>query len=138
MKYYLILLSLVFLMACNNPDKTVEPYDPALVPKETPKIAYNIVNVYPHDTSAYTQGLQLYNGKLYEGTGEFNQSTLRIVDIKTGQTEQKFLIKDSNIFGEGVTIFNKKIYQLTWQSHKIFVYNVNNIMHPKNTRLRRI
>jgi len=90
-------------------------------------------SVYPHDPKAFTQGLQFYKGKLYEGTGEFNQSTLRVVDIKTGKPEKEYLIPDSTVFGEGITIFKNKIYQLTWQSHKIFVYNVNDIMHPIET-----
>ncbi|MEO6455282.1 MAG: glutaminyl-peptide cyclotransferase [Ginsengibacter sp.] len=93
-------------------------------------ITFTIDAVYPHDKQAFTQGLEFYNDKLYEGTGEPNQSTLRIVDIKSGIPEKKYLIKDSAIFGEGITIFNKKIYQLTWQNNKIFVYNLDNIFKP--------
>ena len=52
------------------------------------------------------------------------QSTLRIVDIKTGKPEKEYLIPDTNIFGEGITIFKNKIYQLTWQNNKIFVYKL--------------
>jgi len=94
---------------------------------------YKVDAVYPHDPKAYTQGLEFYKGKLYEGTGEWGTSNLRIVDIKTGQIEKNYLIPDTSIFGEGVTIFKNKIYQLTWQNHKIFVYDLNDISHPVNT-----
>ena len=120
-------------IACNSGDNTNtgDENTPAL-PAPQP-ITFSIDGVYPHDTSAFTQGLQFYNGKLYEGTGQFRESTLRIVDPKTGTVEKKYLIPDSTIFGEGVTIFRDKIYQLTWQSNKIFVYNLNDIMHPVKT-----
>jgi len=131
-------ISVAFLtilsFSCNN--SSTPEYDSSLpvaqannLPAAVP-ITYTVDAVYPHDPKAFTQGLEFYNGKLYEGTGEPNQSTLRIVDIKTGQPQQKFLIKDPSIFGEGITIFNDKIYQLTWQNHKIYVYKVNDIMHP--------
>ena len=91
---------------------------------------FKVEGVYPHDPGAFTQGLEFYKGKLYEGTGEPRQSRLRITDIKTGQAEQSYLIPDNTVFGEGITIFKNKIYQLTWQSNKIFVYNIGDIMHP--------
>ncbi len=96
-------------------------------------ITFTVDSVFPHDPDAFTQGLQFYKGKLYEGTGEPKQSTLRIVNIQTGKPEKKYLIPDTTIFGEGITIFKNKIYQLTWQSHKIFEYNITDIMHPVNT-----
>jgi glutamine cyclotransferase len=82
---------------------------------------------------AFTQGLEFHNGKLYEGTGEPKESRLRIVDLKTGKTEKEYLIPDTTIFGEGITVFKNKIYQLTWQNHKIFVYKFNDISKPVNT-----
>jgi glutaminyl-peptide cyclotransferase len=132
MKYYLALAVIIFFAACNGGDKTPE-IDTTLIPKETPQIAYSIVNVYPHDTSAYTQGLQLYNGKLYEGTGDYETSSLRITDLKTGTVEKKHMMGSDKIFGEGINIFKDKIYQLTWQSNIIYVYDVNNIDKPIKT-----
>ncbi|MEP6950997.1 MAG: glutaminyl-peptide cyclotransferase [Ginsengibacter sp.] len=130
----LIYAALLILFSCNN--NSTPDYDPSLpvpqsnnLPAPRP-ITFTVEAVYPHDSKAFTQGLQFYNGKLYEGTGEPKQSTLRIVDIKTGKPEKEYLIPDTNIFGEGITIFKNKIYQLTWQNHKIFVYNLNDIMHP--------
>jgi len=132
MKYSLALAAVIFLAACNGADKTAE-VDKDLIPKETPRIGYSIVNVYPHDTSAYTQGLQWYNGKLYEGTGDYETSSLRITDLKTGKVERKHLMGSSKIFGEGINIFKGKIYQLTWQSNIVYVYDVNNIDKPVKT-----
>jgi len=96
-------------------------------------ITFSIDTVLPHDPGAFTQGLQFYNGKLYEGTGQLKESTLRIVDPRTGKVEKKYLIPDTTIFGEGITIFKNKIYQLTWQSKKIFVYDINDITKPVAT-----
>jgi len=132
MKFYLALVLIIFLVACNGGDK-VPDVDKDLVPVEAPKIAYNIVNIYPHDTSAYTQGLQLYNGKLYEGTGDYTTSSLRITDLKTGRVEKKHLMGSAEIFGEGITIFKEKIYQLTWKNNMVYVYDLNNIDNPVKT-----
>ncbi len=132
MKFYLALATIIFLAACIGGDKTPE-IDPALIPKETPQIAYSIVNVYPHDTSAYTQGLQLYNGKLYESTGDYEASSLRITDLKTGKVEKKHMMGSDKIFGEGINIFKGKIYQLTWKNNIVYVYELNNIDKPVKT-----
>lgn len=78
MKRYSVIFALVILAACNNNDKTDGPIDPDIIPAKTPSIPYTIVAEYPHDTSAYTQGLEFYKGKLYEGTGDFATSSLRI------------------------------------------------------------
>lgn len=128
---------LFLLISCNN--NSTPDYDSSLpVPKtnniEAPApIMFSVDAVYPHDPQAFTQGLEFYKGQLYEGTGEEKQSRLRIVDIKTGNIEKEYKIPDNSIFGEGITIFKNKIYQLTWQNHKIFVYNLNDITHPVNT-----
>ena len=85
-------------------------------------ISYEVLNVYPHDIHAYTQGLIYENGYLYEGTGQNNESSLRKVDIKTGEPS-RILNLPGNIFGEGITIFGNKIYQLTYKSQVGFVYD---------------
>ena len=121
------------LGACSNNDKTNVPDDPTVVPAKTPIISYTIVAEYPHDTSAYTQGLEFHNGKLYEGTGDFKTSSLRIIDYKTGRVERKHVMGTDSIFGEGITIFKNKIYQLTWESKIVYVYDVKNIDNPIKT-----
>ena len=124
MKKYSAILVLVILAACNG--NTYEPYEPPI----TPVIPYTIMAEYPHDTSAYTQGLEFYKGKLYEGTGDFKTSSLRITDYKTGRVEKKHMMGTDSVFGEGITIFKDKIYQLTWKSKIVYVYDVNNIDKP--------
>ncbi len=91
---------------------------------------YKIINTYPHDKNAFTQGLEYYNGYLYEGTGRKGQSYIRKVDLETGKVlQQKDL--DASYFGEGITIFNNKIHQLTWQSGIGIVYNLETFEKEK-------
>jgi len=85
---------------------------------------YKIVNTYPHDKGAYTQGLEYHKGFLYETTGKRGESSLRKVELKTGKVLQKIDL-DKKYFGEGMTIFNNKIYWLTWKARKGFVYDLN-------------
>jgi glutaminyl-peptide cyclotransferase len=84
---------------------------------------YKIINEYPHDKKAYTQGLEYHKGFLYETTGRRGQSTLRKVALKTGKVLQKIDL-DTKYFGEGMTIVNNKIIWLTWQNNKGFVYDL--------------
>ncbi|MGB5205025.1 glutaminyl-peptide cyclotransferase [Eudoraea sp.] len=87
---------------------------------------YEIVNEYPHDLNAFTQGLEFYNDTLYESTGSGGnaKSFIRKIDFKTGKVlQQKDLAK--NYFGEGITILNDKLYQLTWRSSIGFVYQLS-------------
>ncbi|CAL2076497.1 glutaminyl-peptide cyclotransferase [Tenacibaculum sp. 190524A02b] len=86
---------------------------------------YKIINTYPHDKKAYTQGLEYHNGYLYETTGKRGKSSLRKVEITTGKVLQKIDLNDQ-YFGEGMTIFNNKIYWLTWQARKGFIYDLEN------------
>lgn len=90
-----------------------------------PKIySYQVVKVFPHDKMAYTQGLVYDNGFFYEATGLKGESSLRKVQVETGEILQSFSIS-RDIFGEGITIFGNKIIQLSWQSHVGFVYDKN-------------
>lgn len=91
---------------------------------QTPKVlSFEIVNTYPHDITSYTQGLEFYNGELYESTGQYTESKLRNINFKTGEVMKEHQLAD-RYFGEGLTILNDKIYQLTWQENTGFVYNV--------------
>ncbi len=82
---------------------------------------YKIVNTYPHDQSAFTEGLFFDNGFLYESTGLYGNSTLRRVELDTGQVLQSYALPNQ-FFGEGITDYDNEIIQLTWQSHIGFVY----------------
>jgi glutamine cyclotransferase len=92
------------------------------VDREPVHYTYTVVNVYPHDEAAFTQGLVFEGGFLYEGTGLYGQSTLRRVELETGNVAQLHSLPDS-LFGEGITIFEDRIVQLTWKSGKGFVYD---------------
>lgn len=105
--------------------KTKKVTKPIYIMADTaPEIySYKVINTYPHDKGAYTQGLEYYNGFLYEGTGRKGQSSIRKVELKTGKiVQQKDL--DEKYFGEGITILNNKIYQLTWQAGIGLVYDL--------------
>lgn len=89
-----------------------------------PKIyGFEIINEYPHDITSYTQGLEFNNGELYESTGQYKESKLRKVDYKTGEVLKNINLADA-YFGEGLTILNNSIYQLTWQENTGFVYDL--------------
>lgn len=91
-----------------------------------PKVyTYKIINEYPHDITSYTQGLEFYQGELYESTGQRGESKLRKVNYKTAEV-LKNIDLDKAYFGEGLTVLNNKIYQLTWTSGTGFVYQANN------------
>jgi len=102
-----------------------------LAPKGPEIYTYDIINEYPHDTGAYTQGLEFYNDTLYESTGQKGTSTLRKVNYKTGDVLKNISIENT-YFGEGITILNNKIYQLTWQSKIGFIYNLHNLKKVNN------
>lgn len=88
-----------------------------------PKIySYEIVNTYPHDIKAYTQGLEFYNDTLYESTGQRGKSSLRKVNYKTGELYKKIDLNPS-FFGEGITVLNNQLYMLTWRAGKGFIYD---------------
>jgi glutaminyl-peptide cyclotransferase len=87
-----------------------------------PVYSYNIVNTYPHDRDAFTQGLVLDDGFLYEGTGLLGHSSLRRVELETGAVLQIHELPDQ-FFGEGITIYGNRVIQLTWQSNVGFVYD---------------
>ena len=91
-------------------------------PSKAPVSGYRIVKTYPHDRSAFTQGLQFVDGVLYEGTGQNGQSGIRKVKLETGEILQQQPL-DSKYFGEGITVFGDTIVQLTWQSEIGFVYD---------------
>ena len=84
--------------------------------------SYRIVNTYPHDENAFTQGLLFDDGVLYESTGLYGGSSLRRVELETGKILQSYALP-IQYFGEGITLFEDKIIQLTWLDNKGFVYD---------------
>ena len=88
-----------------------------------PMYGYTIVKTYPHDRDAYTQGLQYLDGIFYEGTGLNGRSSIRRVNLETGEILQQRAI-GAQYFGEGITARGTELFQLTWQSGIGFVYDV--------------
>ena len=96
-----------------------------VVNAKPPKIyTYEIVNTYAHDITSYTQGLEFYKGDLYESTGQYGESKLRKLDYKNGSVVKNVDLS-SSYFGEGLSVLNDKIYQLTWKEGRGLVYDVN-------------
>lgn len=118
MKKLLVIAFLAGFVSCKNKDNT-EPDKPD--PNAPKMMSYSIVTTFPHDTSSYTQGLLIYKGEMYEGTGNYGFSRLKKVDLKTGKSQFEIAL-DKKYFGEGVTILNDTVYQLTWKEKKVFVY----------------
>lgn len=84
--------------------------------------SYRIVDSYPHDPSAFTQGLVYYQGEFYEGTGLYGRSSLRRVKIETGEVLEIVNLEDE-FFAEGIAIWEDRIIQLTWKSRQGFVWD---------------
>lgn len=133
MRLYFIILLVFFSLACEDKSGTsninsvnANSSNPNERKSDTvPVYTYEIINTFKHDSKAFTQGLVFENGFLYEGTGENGESTVRKVELETGKVLQKYDLEDK-FFGEGITIFGDKIYQLTWRSGKAFQYDLNN------------
>lgn len=87
------------------------------------RMNYAIRSMWPHDPAAFTQGLLIHNGELFESTGQFGTSWIGIVDINTGKVDKKVVL-DKQYFGEGIAILNNKIFQLTYQNKVGFVYDL--------------
>lgn len=126
-KTYLLLLIASIASACNNGPKD----DPEVnVPEQPKTMTFSIVSSFPHDTSSYTQGLLFYKGELYEGTGNYGVSKLKKIDLKTGKPIRAISLP-KEYFGEGITILNDTIYQLTYKENKVFVYTLKDFRKVK-------
>lgn len=129
-KRYSLLLALTLLLgACNN-EKPAEQTTTETAPSEsvvvpTP-IGYNIVNQYPHDPKAFTEGLEFHDGFLYESVGQYGESDVRKVELTTGKVVQSTKM-EARYFGEGLTLLNGKFYQLTYREGKGFIYNAKTL-----------
>ncbi|MBX7254002.1 MAG: glutaminyl-peptide cyclotransferase, partial [Candidatus Promineofilum sp.] len=107
--------------ATATPAPTPTP-EPSPTPAPPPTYTFEIINTYPHDPTAFTEGLVFLDGKLYEGTGRWGESVLREVALETGAVLRNVAL-DPQYFGEGIVVFNDRIYQLTWQEGAGFVYD---------------
>ena len=118
------------VLACSGPSTAMqaERGGEESAADSPPVYTYQVVNTWPHDDEAYTQGLVFHDGQLFESTGLRGESTLRRVELKTGKVKKKVEIAREH-FAEGLTIFRDKIFQLTWQSKKGFVYDLKKFKH---------
>lgn len=94
----------------------------SMVHSQTPVCSYNVVNTYPHDPAAYTQGLLYLNGDLFESTGLYGDSSLRRVDLETGQVLQITPL-DADFFGEGLALWEDRLLQITWRENTCFLWD---------------
>ena len=116
----LVLCACLSLLACSD---SPTGNDPANLPPQAPVYGFNVVRAYPHDREAFTQGLAFDDqGTLYEGTGQRGQSSLRRVELSGGAVLRRHDLPTS-LFGEGITVFGDRIFQLTWQAGRAFVYD---------------
>jgi len=115
---------IILLNACNSGDTGPKNSSSGTSPASNVKnISYSIINTYAHDSGSFTQGLTFYKGELYEGTGEKKHSRLMKKDLTTGKSLKEISLGD-DYFGEGIAIVNDTVYQLTWQEHVVFVYDL--------------
>ena len=114
-----VLLAIVSGFSCSDTSESPVPGNSDAI-----IYTYNIVNTYPHDRTAFTQGLVFEDDVLYEGTGQYGHSTLRRVELETGDILQIRELSDE-FFGEGITIYEDEVIQITWKSNVGFVYGKN-------------
>ncbi|MEJ7610204.1 MAG: glutaminyl-peptide cyclotransferase [Ferruginibacter sp.] len=117
----------VVLASCNGNNEDNDPAIPVKPASTVKNLPYTILAQYPHDTSSYTEGLEIYKGRLYESAGDYANSALQFGDLKTGKIERQNKMGTDKIFGEGLTIFKGKLYQLTYTTNIVYVYDVNDI-----------
>jgi glutamine cyclotransferase len=119
-------LTLLSLTGCGQSQPTSTPASPltnsAALPA-TPMYSYEIVHVFPHDPSAFTQGLVFLDGALLESTGLNGQSSLRKVELETGKVLKQVDVP-AQYFAEGMTVLSHEVFQLTWRDGKGFVYDL--------------
>lgn len=141
LEYFFCFFSIaVFIIACsNNGNDETAGGNPSEAGSAGPAlINYAVLNVFPHDTASFTEGLLVHEGQLYESTGgqpgvnEY-RSWFGPVDLKTGKAVRKVML-DTTYFGEGITILNNKLYQLTWEDHRGFVYDLASLKKIRDFR----
>jgi glutamine cyclotransferase len=136
-KILILALAGIFLSACNSvSDSGSNGTETDAALSAPPVIPFSIVNEFPHDTGSYTEGLAFYNGQLFEGTGASptvsnNGTWVGPIEIATGKIQKKVDL-GNKWFGEGITFLNDKVYQLTYQTKKGFVYDARSFKKLKD------
>ena len=147
MRFFTLILFALYAVSCKtetqpnrptvNNNSIVNTNKPANSPvqtaEKTPVYTYEIVNTFKHDPKAFTQGLIFTNGFLYESTGQEGESSLRKVELASGKVVQKHDV-DDDIFAEGMTVLNDKVYQITWQDGICFVYGLSDFKQQQTLK----
>ena len=125
----LILIALITTtLSCNNPGRENKPSESSTNPNDPAELKFSVLNAYPHDTTAYTEGFLVHDGQLFESTGHTDsypssRSMFGIDDLKSDKIQTKVEIDKSKYFGEGITFLKGKIYQLTLTPGIGFIYD---------------
>ncbi|MBA3665959.1 MAG: glutaminyl-peptide cyclotransferase [Bacteroidetes bacterium] len=130
-KYFSVVLITLSIVSCKPPQPANDPSTVVTaVPKkpEPVKITYTLIETLPHDTTCFTEGLLMYEGKLFESSGAPDnlprtRSSFGIVNLKNGKLDVKGELDRKTYFGEGIAILNNKLYQLTYQNQVGFIYD---------------
>ncbi len=133
MKKLITIITIALFTSSCGEEKDKPETEPSIAPVSTVKtIAYSVIGEYPHDTASFTQGIELHNGKLYESAGDFENSAMQFGEVRTKvlKIDKKHKMGSPTTFAEGLTFLKGKWYQLTWQSHEVFVYSENDITKP--------
>lgn len=120
--FTVILISLLFAQCTDSQTNNNNSASTPIPMSSATNYTYEVVHSYPHDHNAFTQGLIFYQNQLIESTGLNGKSSLRRVDLQTGNVLKQIDVP-KEFFAEGMTILQDKVYQLTWQSHKGFIYD---------------
>ncbi|MGF7232417.1 glutaminyl-peptide cyclotransferase [Arachidicoccus sp.] len=123
MKKYLIVSLVLLAFGCKNNKSNSQSNSDDTSIDAPANIPYKVVNVYPHDPNSFTEGFFLHDGQVFESIGLNGHSKLLVYDLKSGKVTQSVTLP-SEYFGEGISIVNNKLYQLTYQKHKVFVYDL--------------
>ena len=110
------------------------PYFGSIISAEPLEINHyevDIIQTVSHDDEAFTQGLLIHNGVLYESTGRYNESTLREVNLTTGEVVNSIAL-NNNEFGEGLALYNGSLVQLTWKSEIAHIYDIETFTETGN------
>ncbi|MDA0348561.1 MAG: glutaminyl-peptide cyclotransferase [Verrucomicrobia bacterium] len=122
-----LLITLAFglsLSGCAKHSDSGEASIPPSLPETVSYYTYEVINAWPHDPEAFTQGLLFHQGSLLESTGLNGKSSLREVDWQTGRVKKQVSVPD-RYFAEGLTVIDGKAYQLTWRNQKGFIYDAD-------------
>ncbi|MFT3796725.1 glutaminyl-peptide cyclotransferase [Flavobacterium sp.] len=122
--------ALVYFDGNTTPEEVSDGRIEVISPVQPKFYKYTVVNTYPHDEKAFTEGLEFFRDTLIESTGQKGGSYFRKFDYKTGFAYKQVNL-DPQYFGEGITVINDKIFQLTWQENTGFIYNANTMKQEK-------